>query len=87
MITASKSQTSVSDNNLVKTSFKNGIGLVETTPGCSRSRAPHLRYILLAGLNSQREQYYGFTCEMTKQRGATSLRTIEPSGAKPQGQE
>lgn len=41
MITASNSQTSVSDNNLVKTSFKNGVELV--MPGRSRSRAPHLR--------------------------------------------
>jgi hypothetical protein len=43
MITVSNSQTSVSDNNLVKTSFKNGVE--ETMPGRSRSRAPHLRDI------------------------------------------
>ena len=49
MITASKSQTSVSDNNLVKTSFKNGVELVEeAAPGRSRSRAPQLRYYILA---------------------------------------
>jgi hypothetical protein len=45
MITASNSQTSVSDNNLVETSFKNngGVGPVEESePGRSRSRAPHL---------------------------------------------
>lgn len=45
MITASNSQTSVSDINLVKTSFKNGVELEETMPGRSRSRAPHLRDI------------------------------------------
>ena len=45
MITASNSQTSVSDNNLVETSFKNGIEPVETVPGRSRSRALHLRNI------------------------------------------
>jgi hypothetical protein len=44
MITASNSQKSVSDNNLVETSFKNGgVEPVETKPGLSRSRAPHLR--------------------------------------------
>jgi hypothetical protein len=50
MITASKSQTSVSDNNLVKTSFKNGVELVEeeAASGRSRSRAPQLRYYILA---------------------------------------
>ena len=47
MITASNSQTSASDNNLVKTSFKNGVELVERMPGRSRSRAPHLRYICI----------------------------------------
>jgi hypothetical protein len=46
MITASNSQTSVSDNNLVETSFKNGgVEPVETEPGRSRSRAPHLRIL------------------------------------------
>ena len=46
MITASNSQTSVSDNNLVEISFKNGgVEPVETEPGCSRSRTPHLRIL------------------------------------------
>ena len=45
MITASNSQTSVSDSNLVETSFKNGVELVETVPGRSRSRALHLKNI------------------------------------------
>jgi hypothetical protein len=46
MITASNSQTSVSDNNLVETSFKSNGGVEpveETAPGRSRSRAPHLK--------------------------------------------
>ncbi len=47
MITASNSQTSVSDNKLVDTSFKYGVELVETEPGRSRSRAPHLRNIYI----------------------------------------
>ena len=45
MITASNSQTSVSDNKVVETSFKNNGGVEpveETEPGRSRSRAPHL---------------------------------------------
>jgi len=43
MITASNSQTSVSDNNLVETPFNNSVEPVEETePGRSRSRAPHL---------------------------------------------
>lgn len=45
MTTASNSQTSVSDNNLVETSFENNGGVEpveETGPGRSRSRAPHL---------------------------------------------
>jgi hypothetical protein len=90
MITASKSQTSVSDNNLVKTSFKNGVELVEeAAPGRSRSRAPQLRYYILAIRNkpAAAQMFYEFTCEMTMQQQATSLRMIRPLGARPQGQE
>ena len=43
MITASNSQTSVSDNNFAETSFKYGVEPVGAEPGRSRSRAPHLR--------------------------------------------
>lgn len=53
MITASNSQTSVSDNNLVKTSFKNGVELEVTMLGRSRSRAPHLRDIYDVGHHEQ----------------------------------
>ena len=90
MITASKSQTSVSDNNLVKTSFKNGVEPVEeeAAPGRSRSRAPQLRYYILAIRNktAAAQMFYEFTCEMTMQQQATSLRMIRPLGARPQGQ-
>lgn len=53
MITASNSQTSVSDINLVKTSFKNGVELEVTMLGRSRSRAPHLRDIYDVGHHEQ----------------------------------
>lgn len=98
MITASNSQTSVSDNNLVETSFKNGgVEPVETKPGRSRSRVPHLRIYIKLAHHEQTDRHKVLvkpgtmlwiyldccTCEMTMRRWATSLRMIRPSGAKP----
>src|SRR5260221_14504969 len=87
MITASNSQTSVSDSNSPKTSIVDrAVAPVEMGAGRKRSRAPLLR----------RDRYrqlghcivgYGFTCEMTMRREGTYLGMIEPSGAKLRGRE
>jgi hypothetical protein len=95
MITASKSQTSVSDNNLVETSFKNGgVEPMEPEPGRSRSRAPHLKSAHheqtgphKVSIKSETVLWIYLdccTCEMTMRRRAMSLQMIRPSGAKPQ---